>query len=166
MKSSPVISLVAALSLNHVIGKENLLPWHLEADWEHFKEYTAGLPMIMGRVSAQSEVALYSDVRNIVLSSMAQLSLPFEHEIAHTLQEAITRLQACETILIIGGDTVFRQALDKADEMVLTHVETVCEGDAFFPEFDRTEWTQEVLQTQKQDTFNTHPFTIIHWKRK
>ena len=165
MKTSPTIILIAALSTNHVIGKDNLLPWNLPADWEHFKSYTNGWPMIQGRTSAQSEEALYSNERNIILSSANKLDLPFEHEIAHSLNEGISRLSDCEQIFIIGGETIFRQSMDLADEMVLTHVEVEVEGDAYFPEFDRQNWTPNLLFRKEPDESHTHAFEVVRWIR-
>lgn len=165
MNQTPTIILIAALSSNHVIGKDNVLPWHLPADWDHFKSYTDGWPMIQGRSSAQSTESLHSNERNIILSSASSLDLSFDHEIAHSLEEGILRLSGYKQFFIIGGDTIFRQSIDLADEMVLTHVEVDVEGDAFFPEFNKIDWTPHLLFRKESDEAHSHAFEVIRWVR-
>lgn len=160
------LTLIAALSSNHVIGLNNRLPWHLPDDWAYFRQVTAGCPFIMGRKSAEAEDALWSGVENVILSSQKQLQLPFPHRIAHSLEAAISSLAHWETVFVLGGQQVFEQALPLARRMVLTHVEGMFEGDAFFPPIPEEEW--EIIRTPVtgNSPANSHPFHINVWVRK
>lgn len=166
MKTNARIVLIAALSKNHVIGLDNRLPWRLAADWDHFKQVTAGYPMIMGRTSAESEDALYSDTQNVILTRRASVEIPFDHDVAHSFQQAFTLLHPYPTIFVIGGEKVFKEAVSFADEMILTHIDLECEGDTFFPQFVEEEWQKTVLMVQKADAHNSHPFEIVRWIRR
>lgn len=160
------IVLIAALSSNHVIGLDNRLPWKLATDWAYFKQVTAGYPMIMGRTSAESEDALFSDTHNVILSSRSSIEVTFDHQIADSFDSAFQLLASHPRVLVIGGENVFRQALPFADEMILTHIQAEFEGDSFFPVFEKANWERKVLLTQKADEENSHPFDIVSWTRK
>ena len=160
------VILIAALSANHVIGRDGDLPWKLDADWAHFRKVTDGWPMIQGRKSASSRHALYGKEDNIILTSAESLDISWPHRIAHSLQEAIQSVQSYEKVFVLGGEGVFHEAITFADEMMLTHVEVEVEGDACFPEFDAADWDAELVMDQAADAHNDHPFRIIHWRRK
>lgn len=165
MKPSSHIVLIAALSTNHVIGIENRLPWQLAADWAYFKQVTAGFPMVMGRTSAQSEEALYSDTENIILTSRSSVDIDFDHKVANSFGSAFNILKDYPRIFVIGGEKVFTKAISFADEMILTHVHGVFEGDSYFPQFDQTKWQKSILLSQEADEENSHPFEIVKWRR-
>ncbi len=165
MKPSSHVVLIAALSTNHVIGLDNRLPWKLAADWAYFKKVTTGFPMIMGRTSAESEDALYSDTRNIILTSQAALEISFDHQVADSFDAAFQLLHDFPRVFVIGGENIFRQAISFADEMILTHVQGVFEGDAYFPTFDEEAWEKTILLSQEADNENSHPFQIVKWAR-
>lgn len=165
MKPKKKVVLISALSTNRVIGIDNRLPWNLAADWAYFKKVTAGFPMIMGRTSAESDDALYSDTKNIVLTSRSSLDIPFDHQAANSFDTAFQFLHEYPRIFVIGGEKVFNQAISFADEMILTHVQSPFEGDAYFPEFDQEEWQKTVLLVHDADENNSHSFEIVKWVR-
>ncbi len=160
------LSLIAAVSTNQVIGLNNRLPWHLPDDWAFFKQITAGCPFIMGRKSAEAGDALWSEVENVILSSQTRLELPFQHRIAPSLDEAIRSLAHWETVFVLGGQQVFEQTMPLARRMVLTHVEGMFEGDAFFPPFSEEEWEISSTPTVNKGPGNSHPFRIHIWARR
>lgn len=121
--------------------------------------------MIQGRTSAQATESLHSNERNIILSSATSIDLSFEHEIAHSLEDAISRLSDYKQFFIIGGETIFRQSMELADEMVLTHVEVEVEGDAYFPKFDQSEWKAHLLSRHETDQDHAYSFEVIRWVR-
>src|SRR5258706_9963657 len=138
MKKSIII--IAAHSKNRVIGKENKLPWRLPADMAFFAEHTTGHNVIMGRKTWESIPQKFKPLpnrRNIVLTTTIS-EIP-RADVFADLQAAI---DSCSTgkIFICGGSEVYKMALPIATELYLTEVHCEVEGDAFFPEFDKTEY--------------------------
>jgi dihydrofolate reductase len=131
-----VIALVVAHSANRVIGKQGELPWHLPGDLARFKEITSGGTVVMGRKTYESIPEKFRPLpgrRNIVLSRNG-----FEAagvDVRRDLQSALA-----EDCFVIGGDTVYAQALPLADRLYVTEVQAEVDGDAFFPELPAGRW--------------------------
>jgi dihydrofolate reductase len=125
--------IIAALDRNHVIGKDGKLPWHLPADLQRFKRLTTGHTVLMGRKTYESLGRPLPNRRNVVLSSR-----PVEGvETYASLSEALRALEDVDTVFIIGGGEIFRQALPIVDGLYLTIVDGEHEGDTFFPDYER-----------------------------
>ena len=140
------ISIIAAMDKHRVIGQDNQLPWHLPADLQFFKKITHGKPIVMGRKTYQSIGRPLPGRRNIVVSSQRDLRAP-GCEIYHSLEQALCATQDAEEVMVIGGATIFGQALDRADRMYLTLIDQAFEGDTFFPVWDKAKWRE----TQRKD---------------
>lgn len=134
------ISLIAALSLNRVIGVNNQLPWHLPDDLQHFKSLTLGKTIIMGRKTYESIGKPLPKRRNIVLTKQDLPPIPGV-EFQPSLEAALSTCRDEEEVMIIGGASLYQQALPLAQTLYLTQIETMIEGDAFFPEWDPSMWT-------------------------
>lgn len=158
------ISLIAALSKNHVIGTKNRLPWNLPDDWKNFKRVTAGKAFIMGRKSYQAEDPLYSEKLNIILSRK-DLDLSEGFVPAKSLEEALDLLKEEKEIFILGGGNVFEQTIAIANYMYLTIVHQTFAGDAYFPEVDWTKW--KLVKSEKHDIDKEHdyPFSMNEYQR-
>lgn len=133
------------MAKNHVIGIKNDLPWHIPADLKRFKELTRGKPCIMGRNTFESIVSRIGkplpERPNIVITRGN-----FTHDgaiIKSSLDDAIEYARATypdQEIMIIGGASVYEQAISKVDCMYLTIVDIEPEGDAFFPQLNCPDW--------------------------
>ena len=115
----PHISMIVARSRNGVIGKEGKLPWHLPEDLKFFKQTTMGLPIIMGRKTWESIGRPLPGRRNVVVTSKSSYSAPGV-EVVGSLEEAIKLFSSNDTVMVIGGETVYKQALPWADTVWLT----------------------------------------------
>jgi len=140
------ILMIAALDRNRVIGRDGKLPWHISEDLKRFKRLTKGHVVLMGRKTYESLGKPLPDRRNIVLSSRA---IP-DVESYRSLAEALRALKDENTVFIIGGGEVFRQALPIVDGLHLTIVDGKHEGDTFFPEYEHLIGTTFVI-TGKED---------------
>ena len=138
--------MIAALDRNRVIGRDGKLPWHISEDLKRFKRLTKGHVVLMGRKTYESLGKPLPDRRNIVLSSRA---IP-DVESYRSLAEALRALKDENTVFIIGGGEVFRQALPIVDGLHLTIVDGKHEGDTFFPEYEHLIGTTFVI-TGKED---------------
>ena len=161
-----MISLIAAISSNRIIGRDNRLPWHLPADLEHFHGLTRHKPFIMGRKSYESPDRLLSDYRNVILSRKSSISLCPNCELAGSLDEALGRFRESEEVFVLGGESVFRQALTKASRIYLTEVEAIIEGDASFPEIDQALWKPIREEYRERDQNNQYNLYFKEYVRE
>ena len=130
---------VVAMDQQHCIGKGNDLPWHISADLKHFKEITQGGVVLMGRKTLESMGRTLPKRVNWVITR--DNNWQFEgtkvaHSIEDALKQAVSDVKASEkpnTIFIIGGGEIFKQTLEIADRLELTHVELDVQGDAHYP---------------------------------
>jgi len=127
------------MARNRVIGRKNTLPWHLPADLRHFKEMTLGKPIVMGRKTWESLPGLLPGRRHIVVSRQ-QGYVAEGAETAADLDAAITLAGSVDEIMIVGGATLYAEALPIADRLYVTLIDAEIEGDAYFPAFDMNAW--------------------------
>ncbi|WP_096154368.1 MULTISPECIES: dihydrofolate reductase [Bacillus] len=159
-----MISLIVAYGRNKVIGKDNKMPWHLPADLRYFKETTLGKTVVMGRKTFQSIGKALPRRKNVVITSQ----LDFEAtgcELISSLDEALQLAKEQETF-IIGGATIYKQAIEHADFLYVTYIDEEFEGDAFFPEWNVDEW--ELLSSKKGeiDEKNKYNYYFNVYKRR
>jgi dihydrofolate reductase len=134
------ISLIVAAAENNVIGKDNKMPWHIPADFKHFKEITLGKPCIMGRKTYESIL----DQLGKPLPGRTSLVISrsdYRHEGCQTfgsLEDAIeaAKSETNDEVMIIGGAQIYKMSIPLADRIYLTKVHQSPEGDAFFSELD------------------------------
>ncbi len=166
-----IISMIAAMDENHLIGSGNALPWHLPADFRHFKQVTMAKPIIMGRKTFESIGRPLPGRKNIVLTrgEFNHDGVVTVHSIDTALREASQSVNTGDEtaeVMIIGGANLYQQMIGKADKLYLTHVKTKCEGDAWFPEIDMREWEIVSQQTVLADESNNYDFDIVEYRRK
>lgn len=159
------IYLVVAMSRNRVIGKDNKLPWHFPADLKSFKELTMGHTLLMGRKTFDSIGRPLPGRQSIVLTRSGKTKGSPEEPVwfCATVQEALEEAPHDKKVFIIGGAEIFRQTLDIADGLYLTHIGADYEGDVFFPELSagfvekRREPIQENPKIERIYYENTEP---------
>ena len=131
------ISIIAAMTEDRVIGRDNKLPWHIPEDLKRFKNLTTGHPVIMGRRTFESIGRLLPGRTNISISRDLNYAVE-DAVIVHSLEEALVEAESAEgseEIFIIGGGQIFTQAIGMADRLYLTIVHARVTGDAYFPEY-------------------------------
>ena len=156
------IIIIAAMSENRVIGKNNALPWSIKEDMARFKKLTKGWPCVMGRKTWESlPVKPLPGRLNVVVSRTMNAggSLPKDVKIFPSLSVAVENCSGYEKIFIIGGEMIYRHALELADKIELTVVHKQYDGDAFFPEIDTNCW--QISNTEDFDTFSFITYTKI-----
>ena len=163
MSGQKIAIIVAMAKNNRVIGLNNPLPWHLPEDLKYFKELTSGQPVIMGRHTWLSLKQPLPMRRNLVISRDIFFTAEGA-EVFHSLFDALAVCRKEETVWIIGGANVYKQALPLASDLYLTEIETDVEGDAFFPEFDLALWKQ--INRQEHIGKNGIPYAFIHYQRQ
>lgn len=155
----PLISIIAAISENRALGKNNKLLWHIPDDLKHFKEITSGHPVIMGRTTFESLGSKPLPGRtNIVVTRNKKYQMP-NCLVAHSLEEAIDigKNLDRQEIFIIGGGQIYREAIDMADKLYLTIVKGNYEADTFFPDYSRF----QKIVFQKEESYKQHRYTFL-----
>ncbi len=127
-----IISLIAAMSENRVIGRHNTIPWRLPDDLKRFREITLGHPVIMGRKTFESIGRPLPGRKNIIVTRNTDYH-PEDCIVAHNLREALEECADSEEVFICGGGEIFREMLPMAERIYLTVIHEEIEGDTFFP---------------------------------
>jgi dihydrofolate reductase len=157
-------SLVVAMDRNRVIGRDNRLPWRLPADLAYFKRVTLGHPVIMGRRTWESIGKPLPGRKNIVVSRNPDYEAPGA-TVVGSLDEAWKAAEGASEASVIGGTSLFSEALAKADRIHLTEVDAEVTGDTWFPEFDRSRWSEREVERHARDERHEHPFRIVVLER-
>ena len=134
---------IAAMAENRVIGAGNRIPWHLPDDFKWFKAKTMGQVLVMGRKTYDSIGRPLPKRQNIVVSRQADLHIA-GCIVVHSLEAALALAwETDEEPRVIGGATLYAQALPQATKLFLTEVQqTIEDGDTFFPEWNPDDWTE------------------------
>ena len=159
------LCLIAAMDKNNLIGNNNDLPWHLPADLAFFKRTTLGKPIIMGRKTFESIGRALPGRRNIVVTRAAQ----FSAEGCDVVGSIDTALDLCRDeaeAMLIGGASLYRQSIDRANCMYITRIDHEFSGDTWFPRFDESEWKVEDRQDFAADSRNNYPYSFIKFVRE
>ena len=165
-----IVSHVVAMSNNSVIGVNNDLPWSLKDDLAHFKKYTAGKIIVMGRKTYESIGRPLPNRVNYVISSTLK---DIEGvSIFTSLEDAIEAAKIynldqdiANEIAIIGGGYLFRDSIHSFNKLVLTRVDCSIDGDVYYPEIDFNNW--ELISSNKflKDKDNQYDFTVETYKK-
>ena len=150
---------------NRLIGNNNELPWHLPADFSHFKAVTMGKPIIMGRKTYESIGRPLPGRVNIVLSRNPDIK--FDGVVCvNSFEEAVTVVPDADELMVIGGSTVYEMLMPKIDRMYLTYVDAEFEGDAWFPEIDENVWQESASQLRPADDNNKYDCRFVTLDRR
>ena len=161
--TQPAISMIVARSRNHVIGRDNQMPWKISADLQFFKRVTMGHPVIMGRKTWESIGRPLPGRRNIVVSRNAAYEAT-GGELVGSLDEALKSLGEFERVFVIGGEQLFTQAFPKADRLYITEIDLdVDGGDTFFEVPNLSDWN-EVERTPGSEGAVTFSFVTLERK--
>ncbi|MDG1948387.1 MAG: dihydrofolate reductase [SAR86 cluster bacterium] len=154
-----IISHLVAVSNNNVIGKDNDLPWKLKKDLLHFKNYTIGKTVLMGRKTFESIGRPLPDRTNFIISNtLSNVEGAFIYK---DLNSAINNVPDGQEVVIIGGGYLFRESINYFNKLVITLVDCLIEdGDIFYPEIDLRNWKLEKEDVIKKDHDNEYNFKV------
>lgn len=159
------LSIIAAVSDNNVIGRDNALPWRLSADLKRFKALTMGHHMIVGRKTFDS-IGGKLPGRTLVVVTRDPSFGADGALVARSVDKAIELAHADDEIFIGGGATIYDETIHIAGRMYLTRVHADVEGDTFFPDFDDvTEWKLVDSEHYEADEKNEYPYSFLTYER-
>lgn len=159
------INIIVAIAMNNAIGFENKLLYWLPNDLKRFKALTTGHTIIMGRKTFESfPKGALPNRRNVVLTRQ-DIAFPGAERYG-SLKEALDSCKGEEEVYIIGGASVYQEALPLADKLCITLIEdTPKEADAFFPVINLNEWKEISRDAHVTDEKHLYPYTFIDYER-
>jgi dihydrofolate reductase len=163
-----ILSAIVATDKNGVIGKDDDIPWHLPADLKYFKRRTLNHHIIMGRKTFES-IGRPLPKRTNIIVTRNPFFMVSNCLVAGSLQEAIdlARNNGEDEAFIIGGGTIYEQAMPLTDRLYLTEVDTEVEnGEVFFPAVDPAVWSEVSSEAHQPDEKNPHAYTFKVLERK
>jgi len=159
-----LLSLIAAVAENGVIGSKGALPWRLPDELAHFKRATLGKPVLMGRRTFASLARALPGRTNVVLSRAAEFTAAGAL-VAHDLDAGLALVAGAAEVVVIGGAALYAEALPRAQRIYLTRVHARPEGDVRFPELDPTDWRESLVVEHPADARHAHAFSIFQLER-
>lgn len=162
-----IVSAIAAMASNRVIGREGGLPWRLPEDFKYFKDKTMGHMMVMGRKTFESLGKPLAGRLHVVITRQADYRAPG----AHVFGDLSQALQFCRSmtgewgdeVFIVGGGEIYREALPQTTRIYLTEIKAEFPGDARFPEFDQNTF-QEV--SRRAVSTDSVPYDFVVYERR
>jgi dihydrofolate reductase len=161
------LTLIAAVARNGVIGKGNELLCHLPEDQQHFRRVTMGCPVIMGRRTWDSLSPRFRPLpgrRNIVVTRSAQWKADGA-EAEPSLAAALARVETEAKVFVIGGGELYREAIARADEIMLTEIERDFGGDTHFPAWDRSLFREVSREAHHAGPPNDFDYAFVTYQR-
>ena len=156
-----LISLIAAMASNRVIGHRGEIPWKIPGEQKLFKEITLGHATIMGRKTYESLSQPLPGRTNIVVTSQRDFEAPG----CIVVNDLASALNACpdgeDEAFVIGGSQLYHEALPMADRIYLTVIPKEVPGDAYFPEIPAEEF--EIKKSELID--GVEPYRFYVYKR-
>ena len=156
-----IISMIAAMADNRIIGKDNQMPWHLPADFIWFKRCTMGKPVVMGRKTYESIGRPLPGRLNIVISRDDSLNIEGVTTVT-SIEQALEVAGDVEEVMIIGGGAIYAACLPMATKLYVTNIEAAIEGDTQFPDWgdEFKETYSEAYQADEKNAYNMR-FTVL-----
>ncbi len=161
---TPMVTLIAAMAHNRVIGIDNSLPWDLPADMRHFREQTMGKPILMGRKTYDSIDRPLPGRQNIVVTRDHSVEID-GCDVVHSIEEALQRAGDAPEVMVMGGESFYRQLLPQAHRLLLTLIDLEIEGDAWFPQWEEAEWREVAREAHPADERNCCPYSFVTMER-
>lgn len=159
-----IISMIAAMANDRIIGKDNQMPWHLPADFAWFKRCTMGKPVVMGRKTYESIGRPLPGRENIVISRDASLVIEGVTTVT-SIEEALSAAGDVEEVMIIGGGTIYQACLEKAHKLYVTHIDAQVDGDTQFPAWS-SGFKEVHCETYQADEKNAYDMRFVVLERE
>jgi len=164
MANKPRISVIAALARNRVIGIENRLPWRLPEDLAHFKALTLNHPILMGRKTFESLGRPLPGRTNIVITRNPDYR-PEGCLVADSIPAALALCADADEAFFIGGAELYAQVIPLADRLYLTEVDIDAEGDAWFPDYDRSAFREASRESHTGEKGDALAFDFVVYEQ-
>lgn len=160
-----IITIVAALDKNSLIGTTTGLPWYLPADLKHFKEVTTGHVIVMGRKTYETIGRSLPNRTNVVITRNVEFDAP-GCMVLPTIESALDRYKDEQEIYIIGGAQIYQEAMPYATHLSLTKIDQAFDGNVYFPKVDWNAWEEIGRVDHQADEKNPYNYSFVAYERK
>jgi dihydrofolate reductase len=158
------VSIIAALARNRAIGRGNAMPWRLPEDLRRFRRLTMGHAVIMGRKTFESIGSPLTGRNNIVITRS-----PDWHRsgcvVVHSIEAALAAVAQSQEAFVTGGAQIYALAMPRAQRLYMTEIERDFDGDAFFPEFDRSHWREVSRERHASEGPEGFDYAFVEYER-
>ena len=161
-----VVSMIAAMDKNRLIGNGPDIPWQMPVDQRHFRDMTIGKPVVMGRKTFETLKRPLGKRRNIVLTRNTAYEVPKGCIVAHSVEEVLKLCEGTEELMICGGAPIYEAFLPHANRLYLTQIHATFKGDVYFPAFDMEAWEEVKRIDGEPDEKNPYPYSFLFLERK
>lgn len=155
-----MITLLAAIGRNNELGLDNQLLWSIPEDMKHFKSYTMGKVVIMGRKTFQSIGRILPGRKNVIISTQDVGGVAVH---AKDIDSALSIEHCYPELVIIGGALIYSQTIERADKLVITHIDAEFKADTFFPAIDMSKWQ---VSSVVEGADEKHRYKFVEYIRK
>ena len=159
-----MLSIIAAVSENNALGKENKLLWHLPADLKRLKSLTMGHHLIMGRKTFESLGKPLPGRPHVIISRQKDYQ-PYGVTVVDSLEKAIEFAKHDDQAFVFGGGEIYRLALPFVKKIYLTRVKALFEGDTYFPELISDEWKMVKCESYLPDEKNLFYYSFEEYDK-
>ncbi len=171
MDAPVTVSLIAAVARNGVIGCRDEIPWHLPNDLKRFAALTKGHTVVAGRKTHESILRRLGHPlgkRETLILSQCQEYTSRDCRVVHSRDEALeyASVRRVQELFVIGGAEIYALFLPTATKLYLTRVHTACDGDAYFPLVDWSQWRIQSRDPRQRDAHHQHDYTFLNLERR
>ncbi|MBA5850161.1 dihydrofolate reductase [Clostridium sp. cel8] len=160
-----MLSIIAALNQDFIIGRDNNLIWHISRDLKRFKKITSGKTIVMGRKTFESLPGVLPNRKHIVITRDKNYTVKEDSVlIIHDINDILKYKDSKEEVFIIGGGEIYRQFIPYCKKLYLTEIISNETGDTYFPKFNREDYTVIEKETHLDDNIN-YSFTTLEKKK-
>lgn len=161
-----MISMIAAMAKNRLIGSNNDLPWYLPQDMRHFMHTTMHKPIVMGRKTFESLGSKPLRERANIVVTRDENFKSEGCEIYHSAEAVMQAFQDVPELVIIGGASIYTLFLPYADRLYLTFVDADLQGDSFFPDYQQYTWYETHREQHHKDDKHAYDYSFVTLERK
>ena len=161
-----LISMIAAMDKNRLIGNGAHIPWQMLVDRRHFRDRTVGKPVVMGRKTFETLKRPLGRRHNIILTRNTGYQVPKSCSLAHSVADVLEICKDVEELMVCGGAPIYEVFLPLANRLYLTQIHATFEGDVYFPEFNVTDWKEIKRVDGEPDEKNPYPYSFLFLERR
>ena len=161
-----LISMIAAIDKNRLIGNGPDVPWQMPVDRRHFRDMTVGKPVVMGRKTFETLKRPLGKRRNIILTRNTTYKAPKDCIVAHSVADVLENCKGAEELMVCGGAPIYQAFLPYANRLYLTQIHAAFEGNVYFPEFDITAWEEVKRIDGEPDERNPYSYSFLFLERR
>jgi dihydrofolate reductase len=161
-----MLTIIAAVSTNNALGKDNDLLWHLPEDFKRFKAITTGHYIIMGRKTFESFPKPLPNRTHVIITRNKNYTAPEGCLVVENFEKALDICPKNEEVFVIGGGQIYKQTINLVDKLEITKVHTNIDAEVYFPEIDNNIWKLVFEEHRYKDEKHAFDYSFQTFTKK